>query len=92
MGNQHGTTNTPSVGMRSNRFSSGGGELLGCGSGSIHKSKLLREHKRHGFVSVKINASNSGRRLGEGQITNIVTPKGAILYGSLFNPSSIQRG
>jgi hypothetical protein len=56
------------------------------------KNRLLKEHKRHGVVTIKLNSNTSGRRLGEQQITHVVTPKGAILYGSLFNPNPIQRG
>ena len=55
-------------------------------------NKPLREHKRHGIVTVKINSPASGRRGSDAQITHVVSPKGAILYGSLFNPSLIQRG
>jgi hypothetical protein len=56
------------------------------------KGRFLKEHKRHGVVTVKINSTNSGRRLGESQVSHVITPKGSILYGSLFNPAPIQRG
>jgi hypothetical protein len=52
----------------------------------------LREHKRHGFVTVKINSNNPNRRPNEAVINHIISPKGSILYGSLFSPSAIVKG
>lgn len=54
--------------------------------------KQLKEHKRYGFVTVKINSVHSNRRNGDGVMNQIVTPKGCILYGSLYNPLPIQKG
>ena len=53
---------------------------------------ILREHKRHGLVTVKIANVNNNRRDNLGQINHIISPKGAILYGTLFNPNIIQKG
>lgn len=61
-------------------------------NGRLSTGKVVREHKRNGVVVVKLNSSAASRRGGDGQITHVVTPKGAILYGSLFNPTSMQRG
>ena len=54
--------------------------------------QTLREHKRHGVVTVKINAMNNNRRNSEAQLNHVISPKGAILYGTLFNPTAIQKG
>lgn len=61
-------------------------------NGRLSSGKVFREHKRNGVVVVKLNSSAASRRGGDGQITHVVTPKGAILYGSLFNPTGMQRG
>jgi hypothetical protein len=60
-------------------------------NGRSSTGKVIREHKRNGVVVVKLNSSAASRRGGDGQITHVVTPKGAILYGSLFNPTGMQR-
>ncbi len=62
------------------------------GVNSATNKQTLREHKRHGVVTVKINAMNNNRRNSEAQLNHVITPKGAILYGTLFNPSAIQKG
>ena len=54
--------------------------------------RRLKEHKRHGFVVVKIHSVNSSRRNSDAHINHVITPKGAILFGSLFNPAVIQNG
>lgn len=57
-----------------------------------NRKTSLREHKRHGFVTVKINSNNPNRRPNEAVINHIITPKGSILYGSLFSPTAIVKG
>lgn len=61
-------------------------------AGNAHPSKMLREHKRYGVVVVKYTSSTGSTRRPDGVVSHVVTPKGAIMYGSLFNPLSIQRG
>jgi len=65
------------------------GSVISTGSG---RSKHAREHKRHGVVTLKmVNASTPVRRGSESVITNVITPKGCIIYGSsVFNPAVIQ--
>lgn len=65
---------------------------VGNSSNLLTTKQSLREHKRHGMVTVKINCVNNNRRNSEGQINHVITPKGAILYGSLFNPAVLQKG
>jgi hypothetical protein len=57
-----------------------------------HHTRPLKEHKRHGVVTVRINAINNNRRNSEGPPSQVITPKGAILFGSLSNPVAIQNG
>ncbi len=78
--------------QRNSTVSVGGGGRLSLFSKSSSGNRPLREHKRHGVVTVRINSVNNNRRNSEGQLSHVITPKGAILYGSLFNPAVIQNG
>lgn len=57
--------------------------------GTNKKKPALREHKRHGFVAVKVHSNNPNRRPNEGVVNHIISPKGSILYGSLHSPTQI---
>eukprot|EP01033_Poteriospumella_lacustris_P010467 gene10468-7441_t len=62
------------------------------GKNSLIKGPPLREHKRFGVVVVKYqSASGATRRGPDGTVSQVVTPRGVILYGSLYNPTSIQK-
>jgi len=54
----------------------------------------VREHKRHGVVSLKVvnqHAATANLRGIENHICHTITPKGSIIYGaSNFNPVAIQ--
>lgn len=61
-------------------------------NGYLNKPQL-REHKRYGVVVVKYQSSTGAtRRNPENIVSQVVTPRGVILYGTLYNPTSIQRG
>ena len=60
--------------------------------GATRKKPPLREHKRHGFVTVKVHSNNPNRRPNEGVVSHIISPKGSILYGSLHSPTQIVKG
>ncbi|RYH12646.1 hypothetical protein EON65_37685 [archaeon] len=49
--------------------------------------KPPREHKRFGCVTLKVHTINA--RNAEDQVSHVLTPKGALLYGSLFNPGVV---
>lgn len=66
--------------------------LFSKSSNGNNGHRPLKEHKRHGVVTVRVSAMNNTRRNSEGQVNQVITPKGAILYGSLFNPAVIQNG
>jgi hypothetical protein len=71
----------------------GGGGWVTTGNGTLPPPRpSLKERKRHGFVTVKLNSVNSNRRVSESATPQIITPRGAILFGSLFNPAVIQNG
>jgi hypothetical protein len=61
------------------------------------RGHTVKEHKRFGVVSVKIAANPNtltiaAARNNNSMIQHSVTPRGAVLYGSLCNPCVIQRG
>lgn len=56
------------------------------------QTKHAKEHKRFGMVQVKIHTSNPARRNSETQINHVITPKGAVMYGSIFDPKNIMAG
>lgn len=61
-------------------------------SGHVGKPQI-REHKRFGVVVVKYQSSTGAtRRNPENTVSQVVTPRGVILYGTLYNPTGIQRG
>lgn len=63
------------------------------GKNSLMKGPPLREHKRFGVVVVKYQSTSGATRRGpDGTVSQVVTPRGVILYGSLYNPTSIQKG
>eukprot|EP01031_Cornospumella_fuschlensis_P038590 gene38590-46914_t len=49
--------------------------------------KAPREQKRFGCVALKVHTINA--RNAEDQVSHVLTPKGALLYGSLFNPGVV---
>jgi hypothetical protein len=62
-----------------------------------HPKHHLREHKRFGVVSVKISSTPNivvpNRAITPTQsIHHSITPKGAIIYGSMCSPCLIQKG
>jgi hypothetical protein len=60
-------------------------------NGYLNKPQL-REHKRYGVVVVKYQSSTGAtRRNPDNIVSQVVTPRGVILYGTLYNPTSIQR-
>ena len=98
MGNFHsansgGTT----TGHRASRFSF---SSVDHGTNSIsisnvnngRSNKFVREHKRFGVVVVKLNSAVAPRRGSDGTVSHVVTPKGAVLYGYLYHPASMQKG
>ena len=61
--------------------------------GGAGRLKHHKEHKRHGVVTMKMTLHNPTRRNSEQHITQTITPKGCILYGSLaFDPAVVQHG
>jgi len=59
--------------------------------GGAGRQKHHKEHKRHGVVTMKMTLHNPTRRNSEQHITQTITPKGCILYGSLaFDPAVVQ--
>jgi hypothetical protein len=65
---------------------------FGTGIGNI-RNKFVREHKKHGTVTLKLVNMNPVRRGSDHIITHTITPRGCILYGSsAFNPAVVQNG
>lgn len=65
----------------------------GSMTANINKGRgnSMKEHKRHGIVVVKImNAANNRRN--NNHTTHVITPKGSVLFGSVYNPNIIQKG
>lgn len=82
---------TQSVNTASSRNVSVTSTESGFGGGS--RPKFHKEHKRHGVVTMKMTLHNPTRRNSEQHITQTITPKGCILYGSLaFDPAVVQHG
>jgi len=54
-----------------------------------NKPRHLKEHKRHGVVSVKLLSTNNNR--SDSQVAHVVTPKGSIIFGSAINPALVQK-
>eukprot|EP01039_Chlorochromonas_danica_P000831 gene831-904_t len=71
--------NTHAIPSRSNRHS--------ADAATTSKFKPAREHKRHGVVSVKIHPVNG--RSADDYISQVLTPKGGLFYGSSFNPAVV---
>lgn len=56
-----------------------------------HGKLVLKEHKRHGVVVVKVNVGAANRRGGDNPLTHVITPKGAIIFGNHLNPTGMLR-
>lgn len=60
---------------------------------NANRSSVPRERGRYGVVNVKISSlAYANRRTPENETTTIITPRGAIFYGSATNPAPIQKG
>ena len=55
------------------------------------RTKPLREKARFGTVLVNITTLSTNRRNVEFPDSHVITPRGAILYGTLCSPRFIQR-
>ena len=68
-----------------------GSSSTGMSSGYTGNKRYLKEHKRHGVVTVKMMNMANNRRGAENQLVHVISPKGSIIHGSVYNPALIKK-
>ena len=89
MGNQHSLTSSR---LSAASLENNSANISSFGSSHGNRTVHLREHKRYGVVNVKITNISTSRRSPENTVNHTITPRGTIIYGSVCNPFTIQKG